>query len=178
MKRVYVRTMMKTLMMTAIAVLYSATALRAQANSCAQDPQVRQLDYWLGDWTVTNPGSSASNTSSVTASLDRCLFVENWRGQQGHAGEDVFAYSAEDRNWYGMFADNEGRAHVFTKGTVAGGSAEFEGTSGGPHGEVVLNRVKLVRTGPGKVEETWEKSTDNGTSWKMAFRGEYSRTRR
>jgi hypothetical protein len=38
-----------------------------------------------------------------------------------------------------------------------------------------LNRVKVTRLSPNKVEQTWEKSSDNGTTWNLAFRGEYSR---
>jgi hypothetical protein len=74
-----------------------------------------------------------------------------------------------------MFADNEGRVHVFTSGKASSGSAEFEGTSRGPSGKTVLNRVRMVRLSPNKVEQTWEKSSDNGLTWNLAFRGEYSR---
>ena len=74
-----------------------------------------------------------------------------------------------------MFADNKGRVHVFTSGKVASGTAEFEGTGRGPNGESVLNRVKVIRLNPNKVEQTWEKSTDNGANWNVVFRGEYSR---
>jgi hypothetical protein len=42
----------------------------------------------------------------VTLSLDKCLAVENWDGVGGHRGQNVFGYSADDKNWYGMFADN------------------------------------------------------------------------
>jgi hypothetical protein len=74
-----------------------------------------------------------------------------------------------------MFADNEGRVHVFTSGTVESGIAEFEGTSHGPNGESVLNRVKITRVNSNKVEQTWEKSNDNGATWNVVYRGEYSR---
>jgi hypothetical protein len=74
-----------------------------------------------------------------------------------------------------MFADNQGRVHIFTSGKVASGSAEFEGTSHGPKGETILNRVKVTRLNPNKVEQSWEKSNDNGAHWNLVFRGEYSR---
>jgi hypothetical protein len=74
-----------------------------------------------------------------------------------------------------MFADNEGRVHVFSSGKIADGSAEFEGTSHGPNGESILNRVKVIRLNSNKVEQTWEKSNDNGTNWNVVFRGKYSR---
>jgi len=145
------------------------------ADSCAANSANRQLDYWLGNWKVGAEGSSGNARSAVSLSLDKCLIVENWDGGRGHYGQNVFGYSADDKNWYGMFADNEGRVHIFTSGKVGSGSAEFEGTSRGPNGESVLNRVKVIQLNPNKVEQSWEKSTDNGATWNVALRGEYSR---
>ncbi len=163
-------------------LLYSASRPRQTrfaatgSDSCAANPENRQLDYWLGKWKIGAEGSSGNAHSTVTLSLDKCLVVENWDGGRGHYGQNVFGYSADDKSWYGMFADNEGRVHIFTSGKVVSGSAEFEGTSHGPNGESVLNRVKLIRLNPNKVEQAWEKSTDNGANWNVVFRGEYSRT--
>ena len=160
------------------------TALAASASAatgpgtCAGDSETRQLDYWLGNWSMTNPHASSGATSSskVSLSLDKCVFVEHWDSAKGHVTEKTFAYSPDDKNWYGMFVDNEGRAHVFTQGKVTSGTAEFDGPSRGPNGEAVLNRLKIVRVGANKVEESWEKSTDNGTNWKLVYRAEYMRT--
>lgn len=146
-----------------------------EVESCAANSANRQLDYWLGNWTIGSAGSPGNAHSTVTLSLDKCLVVENWDGGGGHHGENVFGYSADDKSWYGMFADNEGRIHVFTSGQVADGTAEFEGTSRGPDGESILNRVKVTRLNPNKVEQTWEKSNDHGATWNVVFRGEYSR---
>jgi hypothetical protein len=159
-------------------VAYAVTSSLAATDgeSCATNPESRQLDYWLGTWTVAAPGSGPHATSRVTLSLDQCLVVENWDGGRGHSGQNTFAYSPDDKNWYGMFADNQGRVHVFTSGKISSGSAEFQGTSRGPKGETVLNRVSIVRRSPNQVEQIWEKSTDNGASWSVAFRGEYSRS--
>lgn len=162
-----------------ILVLLAITATSFAANDpapCGSNSETRQLDYWVGSWKVGAEGSSGNAHSTVSLSLDKCLVIETWDGGRGHRGENVFGYSADDKSWYGMFADNEGRVHVFTSGKVSSGSAEFKGTSRGPNGESVLNRVKIARMSPSKVEQTWEKSTDNGTTWNVVFRGEYSRT--
>ena len=148
------------------------------ADSCAANSANRQLDYWLGNWKIGAEGSSGNAHSTVSLSLDKCIVVENWDGGRGHSGQNVFGYSADDKSWYGMFADNEGRVHIFTSGQVAAGLAEFEGTSHAPSGESILNRVKVIRVNPDKVEQTWEKSNDNGATWKLVFRGEYSRVTR
>jgi hypothetical protein len=142
------------------------------SDSCNSNPANRQLDYWLGNWKVGTAGNAHSN---VTLLLDQCLVVENWDGGRGHRGQNVFGYNADDKSWYGMFADNEGRVHVFTSGKVGNGTAEFAGTSRGPNGESILNRVKVTRVNSNKVEQTWEKSNDNGATWNVVFRGEYSR---
>jgi hypothetical protein len=146
----------------------------ADSGPCSASSESRQLDFWLGDWTVAHPGVPGNATSKVYLSLDNCLVVESWDGGKGHTGENIFAYSSDDKSWHGLFADNQGRVHVL-EGKVAPGSAEFTGPSRGPDGETVLNRVKVVRVTPDKVEQSWEKSTDNGVTWSVEFRGEYSR---
>lgn len=156
-------------------IFTTSTLAAADSSPCATNPENRQFDYWLGKWKIGGAGSSANGHSTVSLSLDKCLVVEDWNGGRGHFGQNVFGYSADDKSWYGLFADNEGRVHVFTSGKVASGSAELEGASRGPNGESVLNRVKIVRLSSDKVEQIWEKSTDKGATWSLAFRGEYSR---
>ena len=141
---------------------------------CSANPESRQLDFWLGDWTVTYPGMAGSSASKVSLDLDKCLVIETWQGAKGHTGKNMFAYSADDQRWHGMFADNEGRVHIF-EGKVSEGLAEFTGPSRGAEGQTVLNRIKVVRVNPNQVVQSWEKSTDNGATWTAVFRGQYSR---
>jgi hypothetical protein len=144
------------------------------SGPCSANRDSRQLDFWVGDWTVTYPGASVPSTSKVYLELDKCLVVESWEGGKSHTGKNMFAYSSDDKNWHGMFADNQGRVHIF-EGRVAPGSAEFLGPSTSPSGQAVLNRIKIVRVTPNTVEQTWEKSSDKGATWNMEFPGEYSR---
>src|SRR5215471_12833777 len=83
------------------------------AERCSTNSESRQLDFWVGDWTVTYPGMVGSATSKVSLALDQCLLTETWDGGTGHSGKNMFAYSADDKNWHGMFADSQGRVHVF-----------------------------------------------------------------
>ena len=144
------------------------------SGPCATNSESRQLDFWIGDWTVNYPGMPGTATSKVFLALDQCLLTESWDGGKGHSGTNMFAYSSDDKSWHGMFADNQGRVHIF-EGKVAPGSAEFFGPSTSPDGQAVLNRIRIVLVSPNKVEQTWEKSTDKGATWTMEFRGEYSR---
>lgn len=156
-------------------LLVAPCALAGPAPSaCSANAESRQLDFWLGVWTVSRADGRVTGTSNVSLSLDKCLVVEKWSGGMGHEGENLLAYSFDDKNWHGMFADNEGRVHMF-EGTVTDGRAEFLGPSSSENGEAVLNRLRIVRETPSKVVQTWEKSTDEGKSWTTVFQGDYAR---
>ena len=164
------------MLILALCLLSAVSGFAApDGNSCANNPDTHQLDYWLGTWTVPNADGSGATTSSVHLSLDQCMFVEHWENGKGHVTEKMFAYSPEDQKWAGMFADNEGRVHIFPDGTVSSGRAEFRGPSRGPNGEVILHRLTIVRAAPNRLQETWEKSIDNGASWSTVYRAEYLR---
>ena len=143
-------------------------------GTCASDSVSRQLDFWLGCWKMADPGASGAS-SKVYLSLDKCVFIERWENGKGHVTDKTFAYSPDDQAWYGMFADNEGRAHLFTEGKVTSGKAEFRGQSRGPKGETVLNKLTVTPMPPNKLEETWEKSSDNGANWTTSYKAEYVR---
>lgn len=158
--------------------LVPGSALAApDSGACSANPESRQLDFWIGDWTVTYPGMAGSAASKVSLDLNKCLLVESWDGAKAHSGKNMFAYSADDQVWHGMFADNEGRVHIF-EGKVSNGLAEFTGPSRGPDAQKVLNRIKVVRQDANNVEQSWEKSTDNGATWTTVFHGHYSRKSR
>jgi hypothetical protein len=101
--------------------------------------------------------------------------VESWQDAPGHAGENRFAYNYEHKSWLGMFADNRGHVHVFVDGKVLPGAAEFYGPVRGPNGETILHLIRVSRVNGNKVQQIWEKSTDNGTTWSTVFKGQYSR---
>jgi hypothetical protein len=147
----------------------------AEASPCATNPDSGAFDFWLGAWTVAAPGGQANATSRVALELGKCLVVERWNDGRGHLGENLFGYSADDKEWHGLFADNEGRVHVFVDGKVSDGTAVFTGPSRGEQGQTILNRVTIRRVSDNHVEQVWQKSSDNGKTWTDAFRGEYTR---
>jgi hypothetical protein len=148
---------------------------QAGPGACAGNSAARELDFWVGEWSIAAPGVAAGDAAStVSLELDQCLVVESWRGGKSHTGKNIFGFSQEDRTWHGMFADNDGRVHLF-EGTVAQGSADFRGSSRGRNGEAELHRLRIFRLQADKVEQVWEKSSDNGATWAKVFDGVYSR---
>ncbi|MFZ0746618.1 MAG: hypothetical protein WAM85_19580 [Terracidiphilus sp.] len=148
------------------------------AATCATNPDARQLDFWLGDWSVASPGMAGKGHSIVYLSLDKCLLIETWGSDtSNHNGENALAYNNEDKRWYGLFVDNKGRVHMM-KGSVAPGVAEFQGPGRDEKGAEVLKRVRVVRVDPDHVEQIWEKSVNRGASWATEFKMEYVRRKR
>ena len=158
------------------AAILSTNSWAAEPAACGASSPTRQLDYWLGDWSVSS-GGAADSTSRVDLELDGCLVVEHWDDGKGHSGQNLFAYSTGDQGWRGLFADNKGRVHVFVNGHVSDERAEFLGPSRGPNGEAVLNRIRLLRNNPHQLEQVWEKSTDDGKTWSTQFKLQYSAKR-
>lgn len=170
--------------MALLAVVFAGVGLGASpqpafaavvAGPCVSNPGNRALDFWLGEWSVAAPGSAPSAASTVELDLDSCVVVERWDGGRGHTGENLFAYSDDDKRWHGIFADNEGRVHVFLDGEASPGQVQFSGPSQGQSGESILNRVTIRRIAADNVEQAWEKSSDGGKTWTSAFRGQYTR---
>lgn len=153
--------------------LVPAFARAADAGPCSGN--ARQLDFWLGDWSVSAPGSAPNAVSHVSSALDGCLIVESWDGGRGHIGENFMAWSADDQRWHGFFADNKGRVHLFADGTASADSATFTAPSRDANGATVLNRVTIHRVSADQVEQLWLKSADNGATWTTEFRGLYTR---
>lgn len=172
--------MTKALLYLAAAVPPALAALPACAAvdppACVAGSQGSGLGFWLGHWQISDGEQPSRAASVVSLELGKCLVVENWSDATGHRGENLFGYNLDSKSWNGMFADNEGRIHLFDRGTVAAGKAEFYGRSLGPDGRTVLNRVAIVRKSRDDIEQTWQKSADNGATWTTAFQGEYSRT--
>ena len=80
------------IVVVACSCVAASSALGATGSeACSANPESRQMDFWLGDWTVTYPGMPGSANSKVYVELDKCLIVESWDGGKGHKGENMFA---------------------------------------------------------------------------------------
>jgi hypothetical protein len=148
-----------------------AAAAAPGAPSCAENPAARQLDFWLGDWSV----DSGRGRSKVHLALDKCELLESWASTTSdHSGENTLAFDPDNNAWYGLFVDNRGRVHSF-RGSVSSGAAELQGPGRDENGALVLKRVRVVRINDATVDQIWEKSTDQGESWTLEFKMEYIR---
>ena len=85
----------------------AATLLLTASGAGTADPpaakcvaaEMRQFDFWVGDWTVTDRGKLAGR-NHIERILGGCALLENWSGAQGGAGKSLNFYDSDDARWH------------------------------------------------------------------------------
>ena len=158
-----------------IAVLAPAPIVaQQQARQPCAAPEYRQFDFWVGSWKVFNPQGQEVGTNTIDAVLGGCALHEQWRGSGGSRG---FSYNIFDRTsgrWHQTWVSNNGLLLVLEGGLVDGRMV-LKGTTADSGGTVTLNRITWTPISPDSVRQPWERSSDGGTTWSVAFDGTYVR---
>ncbi len=155
-------------------LLLAAPPLSAQQPPppCAA-PEYRQFDFWVGSWNVFNPQGQHVGTNTIERTLDGCALHERWKSAGQHWG---FSYNIYDRakgRWHQSWVDNGGLL-LLIEGGIENGRMVLSGTTQGAQGPV-LNRITWTPIARDSVRQLWETSTDQGTTWAVAFNGLYVR---
>jgi hypothetical protein len=125
----------------------------------------RQLDFWLGDWTVATANGAELGGSKVISDLNGCLIEENFQTPKGYQNRSFLFYDFVVDTWFRSFADNNGE-HVELTGGLVDGKMVLTGTDIAPDGREVELRATIEPLPSGQVRQTWELSHDGGATWK------------
>jgi hypothetical protein len=148
-------------------------------NPCA-DPRQKQLDFWVGEWDLTWPGQTASETghgtNSVKRILDGCIVQENFSGLDSMPlrGTSVSVFDARANRWKQTWVDNEGGYLDFT-GDFKDGQMILQREAIGPGGKTFLQRMVWKNIAPKEFDWSWESSRDGGTTWQVQWPIHYKR---
>ena len=132
----------------------------------------QQFDFWLGEWDVTWEGGSGTNL--VRRILDDKVIEENFDGRPGEnlIGHSLSAYQPA-RGWLQTWVDNQGSY------------LEFAG--GWEDGKMILRREAVVDGQPcrqrmvwynlaaDEFDWNWERSDDEGATWRVLWIIHYQR---
>ena len=130
-----------------------------------------QFDFWLGDWNVIW-GEAGKGTNHIERILNGRILQENFIAPDLH-GVSVSAYDPERGLWCQTWVDNNGTYLDFT--------GKFEDK------RMILSRDAIVRGQAYKqrmvwydiqenqLEWSWERSDDNGKSWRVLWQIHYTR---
>ena len=137
-------------------------------------PAYRQFDFWIGDWDVLSPDGKVVGRNRVESIEGGCVIQENWTGAGGGTGRSLNSFMAEDQKWHQFWiASGGGMLHL--TGVFSDGVLTYRGTSMGPNGALVENRLRFTRNADGSVRQFWETSADKGQTWQISFDGKYVR---
>ena len=145
--------------------------LSAQRAARCRAPTFSQFDFWLGDWTVTNPDGSTAGRSRVESIMDGCAIREAWTSEQVR-GTSVSIYHAPDEAWVQTWVDNRG-ALLVVRGGWDGERMVLSGERRGGDGRVRHLRITWTPVEGGGVVQRQEVSEDGGETWAVAFEGTY-----
>lgn len=167
--------MIRPTLVTALLVLLHAVPLLAQGG-CTSEAH-RDFDFWLGSWEVYDATGARRGTNEVRSILGGCVVHESYSTPGGYAGESLNIYDASRGVWHQSWVDNGGLL-LRIEGGIRDGDMVLEGTTRGRDGAEAWNRITwswIDETGD-RVRQLWEVSTDGGTTWTVAFDGEYRRS--
>jgi hypothetical protein len=147
----------------------------SQSPPRCDDQKYRQLDFWVGDWSVTSGGKQAG-TNQVTQEESGCLVHEHWTGAGGGTGQSFNFYDRTDDRWHQVWVSSTGTV-LFLTGQYADGRLVYTGVAPGPNGAPAQQRLTFSHNADGSVRQLWESSSD-GKQWQAVFDGLYVRKTR
>jgi hypothetical protein len=126
----------------------------------------RQLDFWLGDWTVTaEEGLAGSNTVSTFGVGGGIAVLQHLTAAGGYELTSVSVYHPQERIWRHVSIDTEGTM-LDLAGGPRSGVMIFEGELADLQtGATALARVSFNRTVGEDLEQKLEVSEDGGQVW-------------
>ncbi len=96
---------------------------------CLTMPESRQLDFWIGDWDVSQTGKPIPpkpSRSRIEPSDDGCVVNELYTTPVGYSGRSLNAYDANKKHWEQFYVDSAGGVNHFI-GHGRDGNMYYEG---------------------------------------------------
>ena len=180
---------------TLCVLLGAALPWATPAAASCEDPEARQLDFWVGEWNVDArmraPGVeewSPNQTwvaTRVRADLGGCVIVEESldRGETGTevVGLSMSSYNSHLGQWQQVWMDNKGQTFEYVGGLEGDDFVLYlEHTTSAGDRLVTLQLATLIRMVFRDIEKkrlvwSYEYSTDEGRTWKATNEAVYTR---
>ena len=145
-------------------------------SPCAA-PEMRQLDFWIGEWDLTW-GDSGTGINVITAELNDCVILENFTTHDSipFRGISVSTYNRKLGKWQQTWVDTEGNYLDFVGG-LSEGKMILSRETVDSEGKLVLFRMVFQNIMENSLDWNWEKSPDNGHTWETLWEIHYKRKR-
>jgi hypothetical protein len=136
----------------------------------------RQLDFWVGHWSVSPKG--APNRRTATSLIEKlysgCAIRENWMPLHGGDGGSLSSYIPDKHAWQQLWVDSSGSWVNFTGGWD-GHAMVLGGVWPMPGHPQQRTRMSYRLLPDGTVEQSGVTSDDDGKTWQPGFDFIYTR---
>jgi hypothetical protein len=167
------------------AVAPAPAAPAANASPCAL-PEMRQFDFWVGEWELVSryrrPDGTWTDeraTDSVHPVLGGCALYQEWKGVVGGQpiqGVSLTSYAPDQRQWQQAWSDDSGPTlYVFTGGME--GDRIVLSRPVVVDGKSAVRRQVFQNIQPDGFDWTYEQTLDGGTTWDPLWTIRYTRKR-
>lgn len=145
------------------------------AERCLDVAEARQLDFWVGEWDVYDPGGRKVGENVIERRLEGCLLLENWTGAGGSSGQSMNFYDPNRRTWRQVWVSDLGNVLDYRKGEYRDGAMHFEGITIDEAGDTTLQKLVFHDVARDTVRQVFETSADGGETWNTTWVGIYVR---
>jgi tetratricopeptide (TPR) repeat protein len=146
-------------------------AAKHNLKPCADTPENRQFDFWLGEWDVqTTQAGMPAGHSKIELILGDCVIQENWQSNGNpYSGKSYNVYNSALKRWEQYWVDSVG-GNIFFHGGLRGGVMDYRTDDiPQPDGKLLRRHLQFFNLGPDKVRQFSQGSTDGGKTWHVEY---------
>ena len=143
---------------------------------CRTTAEVRQFDFWIGDWSVQVNGREVG-TNRIEHTIDKCALLENWETPGGPNGKSLNYWDPQLRRWRQIFIFDVGGVNDYTGEWKDGEMRFLSAPSRTAAGATVNFRMTFIPMARDTVRQRIEISSDSGRTWTPGFDALYIRRR-
>ena len=154
------------------------------SNAQPSIPKEQWFDFWIGEWDLTwtdADGTRAQGRNIISRRFNNFVIHENFEafsGQlEGFIGMSVSVYNKNQDKWFQTWVDNQG-SYLDFLGEFENGKRMFTRKVTSLQGENVVQRMVFYDIREDSFIWDWENSKDDGETWILSWRINYSRNNR
>jgi tetratricopeptide (TPR) repeat protein len=152
---------------------------RENAFPCMKQKQLREFDFWIGDWTAFVTGTNnIAGYSRIDMASGGCMILENWTsaGLVPFTGKSINFVDASSGKWKQIWVGS-GAPNIseFLNGSYRDGAMRFEFEQDIQNGKKQSVRFIFYNEGPDQVRQHHMTSSDGGKTWNTTYDFTYKR---
>lgn len=148
-------------------------ALGLQDAKPCSSGEARQFDFWLGEWEVT-ANNKIAGKSKISLAAGGCALLEEYESTGGYSGKSLNFYKTDLRKWQQVWVGSDGGVLILI-GEYQDGKMTLSGESQSD-GKKIMERITWHNNAAEHtVRQVWERSQDEGKTWKTVFDGLYTK---